>query len=298
MGKKLNKQDKLHESNRYKDMAFPVGMYTVTIDGIEPEGRGYLDLHWHEELQYTVILSGTVNMQVNGDDYLLSEGQGILINKNLLHITNELSEDGKYYSINSHDNLLGFYIGSRMELDNVRPYTNNLLFPVIVLEPQNGWQANILNKLALIREELMDCLDLYQYRVALLLTEAWYEVISHIGKVSQPTAAYIRKQERMQKMLSFIHERYSDAIFLDDIAMSAGVSTGECCRCFRETIHESPNQYLIKYRISRASELLTITDLSVTEIALECGFNDTSHFIDYFRKRIGKTPFEFRNRRD
>ena len=64
MGKKLNKQDKLHESNRYKDMAFPVGMYTVTIDGIEPEGRGYLDLHWHEELQYTGILSGTVNMDL------------------------------------------------------------------------------------------------------------------------------------------------------------------------------------------------------------------------------------------
>ena len=50
-----SKKDNLKEVNRYNDSAFPVGMYTVTVDGIEPEG------------------------------------QGIFINKNLLHVTNDLT---------------------------------------------------------------------------------------------------------------------------------------------------------------------------------------------------------------
>ena len=291
----MEKNEILKEVNKYSDASFPVGMYTVTKEGIEPGGRGYRDLHWHEELQFTLVLAGEVTMQVNGIDYPLKCGQGIFINKNLLHVTKGLSDEGKYFSINFRDNLLGFYVGSRMELDNVRPYTNNYLFPVTVFDRGNGWQSNVLEKLNIVRDELTAETDLYQYRVSMLLTGIWYEMISHIGKVSQPSAGYIRKQERMQTMLSYIHENYADHILLKDIAGAAGVSTGECCRCFKETINESPNQYLIKYRLSRASEFLTGTDLSVTDVALECGFNDTSHFIDYFRKKTGKTPIEYRN---
>ena len=287
----------LHEVNRYDDGAFPVGMYTVTVDGIEPEGRGYLDLHWHEELQLTMALTGTVTMRVNGEDYPLNAGEAIFINKNLLHVTSDLSEDGKYFSINFPDKLLGFFIGSRMELDHVRPYTDNYLFPVMVFRDDVDWNRDILSSMLDIRQQLLSRQNAYQYRVSQQLTNIWYELITHIGRLSKPSTAYIRKQERMQKMIAFIHSNYSDSILLGDIAKAAGVSEGECCRCFRDTIHESPNQYLIKYRISRACEMLTDTSVPVTEIAFDCGFNDTSHFIDYFRKRTGMTPLEYRSRK-
>lgn len=96
-------------------------------------------------------------------------------------------------------------------------------------------------------------------------------------------------------MLSFIHENYMESILLRDIAAEANVSIGECCRCFSELVRESPNRYLLGYRISRAMEMLNRTELSVTEIALECGFHDTSHFIQYFKKKTNMTPGEFRS---
>ena len=40
----------LHEINYYTDKGFPIEMYTVTQGNIEPSGRGYMDLHWHEEV--------------------------------------------------------------------------------------------------------------------------------------------------------------------------------------------------------------------------------------------------------
>lgn len=289
-------EKQLHEVNRYDDNAFPVGIYIVTKDRIVPEGRGHMDLHWHEELQFTLVTKGSVTMQVDGKIHILKEGQAIFINRNLLHITSELPDTGRYISINFPDKLLGFFAGSRMERDYVIPYTNNYCFPAMVFRKEVRWQKRILYELWELQGILLKKEFMYEYKVSQKLVTVWMILITNAGdQLAPPSKKYIRKQERMQKMLSFIHENYMEPILLQDIAAEVNVSIGECCRCFSELIRESPNQYLLSYRISRSMELLNRTELSVTEIALQCGFNDTSHFIQYFKKKIKMTPGEFRS---
>lgn len=99
----------LHEVNQYNDVIFPVGLYEVTRDSIIPKGRGHLDLHWHEELQFTVVSSGTMVMQVDGKLYDLKQGDAIFINQRLLHVSRDLSEGGRYFSIDLPSRLLGFF---------------------------------------------------------------------------------------------------------------------------------------------------------------------------------------------
>ncbi len=127
-------KDNLYEVNRYADTAFPVGAYTVTREGIIPEGRGYKDLHWHEELQFTYVVSGELRIRIDGKDYLVKEKEAVFINRNLLHITTDLTEDGKYISLNFPDKILGFFPGSRMEQDYVFPYTRGYMLPAVVLK--------------------------------------------------------------------------------------------------------------------------------------------------------------------
>ncbi len=288
----------LHEINRYDDTSFPVGMYIVTKDKIVPKGRGHMDLHWHEELQFTLVTNGSVVMQVDGKMYILEEGQAIFINRNLLHITSELPEDGRYISINFPDKLLGFFVGSRMERDYVMPYTNNYRFPAIVFRKEIEWQKKILDELWELQEILLKREPMYEYKVSQKLVTIWMILINNAqDQLKNPSKGYVRKQERMQKMLSYIHENYMNNILLKDIAAEVNVSEGECCRCFKELIRESPNQYLLEYRISRAMEMLNYTGMPVTEIALQCGFNDTSHFIQYFKKKTKMTPNEFLNKK-
>lgn len=293
----MDKQS-LHEINRYADAAFPVGMYTVTKSEIIPEGRGYMDLHWHEELQFTLVVKGTVEMQVDGRQYTLKEDQAIFINRNLLHVTNGLSDEGRYISINFPDKLLGFFAGSRMESDYVLPYTMNYCFPAIVFRAEVPWQKRILEELWQLRELLFKREHMYEYKVSQKLVTIWMTLVANAeGCAGKPSKGYVRKQERMRKMLSYIHENYMHHICLSDVAGEAGVSVGECCRCFRELVRESPNQYLLNYRILQAMEMLSRTELSITEIALRCGFNDTSHFIQYFKRKTDMTPGEFRGRK-
>lgn len=127
-------KDNLYEVKRYADTAFPVGAYTVTREGIMPEGRGYKDLHWHEELQFTYVVNGELRIRIDGKDYLVKEKEAVFINRNLLHITTDLTEDGKYISLNFPDKILGFFPGSRMEQDYVFPYTRGYMLPAVVLK--------------------------------------------------------------------------------------------------------------------------------------------------------------------
>lgn len=299
----------LHETNQYQDAAFPVGMYVVTRERIVPHGRGYLDLHWHEELQFTLVTEGTLGIQVNGESYILEEGQAIFINRNILHITTELTKDGRYVSFNFPDKMLGFFPGSRMEQDDVLPFTGSCAFPAAVFRGGPGWQQEILSGLRNMQElfssklfpennPLVSPQKRLEYCISMEITRIWYQMITHLEEELRiPSKSAVRKQERTRCMLTFIHENYMNPIHLRDIAAAASVSQGECCRCFQEVVRESPGQYLIDYRLSRAMEWLNGTEWSITEIALNAGFNDSSHFIQSFKKKNGMTPMEYRKKK-
>ena len=290
----MQEKKSLHEINRYTDPAFPVGIYEVTRKGIMPEGRGYKDLHWHEELQFTCVIKGKLKIRIDGKDYVLKEGEAVFINRNLLHVTTELTEDGRYISLNFPDKLLAFFPGSRMEQDYVYPYTRGYRLPAVVLEKENDWQNEVLIRLREILQLLK--YDGTEYQIAVKLTSMWMLFIQHIKQdLVKPTRSYIRKQERIQRMLTYIHEHYMEEIHLKEIAMEASVSVGECCRCFQSMVRKTPNQYLLEYRIEKSKELLRGTQMSVTEVAYAVGFNDSSYFIQCFRKHEGVTPGEYEN---
>lgn len=299
----------LHETNQYQDAAFPVGMYVVTRERIVPHGRGYLDLHWHEELQFTLVTEGRLGIQVNGESYTLEEGQAIFINRNILHITTELTKNGRYVSFNFPDKMLGFFPGSRMEQDDVLPFTGSCALPAAVFRGGTEWQQEILSGLHKMQELFSAKLfpenspqaslqKRLEYCISMEITHIWYQMITHLEEELRiPAKSAVRKQERTRCMLTFIHENYMNPIHLRDIAAAASVSQGECCRCFQEVVRESPGQYLIDYRLSRAMEWLSGTEWSITEIALNAGFNDSSHFIQSFKKKNGMTPMEYRKKK-
>lgn len=219
----------LHEINRYTDPAFPIGAYEVTRQGIMPEGRGYKDLHWHEELQFTCVVGGRLKIRIDGEDYEINEGEAAFINRNLLHITTDLTEDGKYISLNFPDKLLGFFPGSRMEQDYVLPYTRGYMLPAVVLKKEEGWQEEILKELKEVLHLLKGREN--EYQIAGKLVWIWQIFIEHMkSEVVKPTRSYIRKQERIQTMLTYIHEHYMEEIRLREIAEAAAVSVAECCK--------------------------------------------------------------------
>lgn len=93
---------------------------------------------------------------------------------------------------------------------------------------------------------------------------------------------------------NYINENISAEIKLSDLAALAGISQFHFSRLFKQSVGISPIEYLLKQRIERAKLLLKNSELSVTEIALACGFNSHSHLGKYFRQLTGFSPSEYR----
>ncbi|WP_261321828.1 cupin domain-containing protein [Enterococcus raffinosus] len=143
----MDKKAELYEKNNYENTSFPFEIYYVKKYSITPSGRGFDNLHWHEEIQYTIATKGDLTIQINGHNYLLKEGEAIFINSQYLHITKQMDEDGRYFSINFSTKLLSFFLGSLMEREYVVPYVNDYLLPVIVFEPKQVWKKQVLKAL-------------------------------------------------------------------------------------------------------------------------------------------------------
>lgn len=80
-----------------------------------------------------------------------------------------------------------------------------------------------------------------------------------------------------------------------ELARSIGLSPYHFVRAFRNTVGESPYQWLIRQRIDRAKQLLVGSDRLLTHIAIELGFSSSSHFSTTFRKATGCTPSGWRS---
>lgn len=99
--------------------------------------------------------------------------------------------------------------------------------------------------------------------------------------------------ERMKRVLDYMLSHFKGEISIDQIASVAGMAPAAFCRYFRRRTSKSFVEYLNELRISHARKLLAQADLSVGQVALECGFNNISHFHRQFRLHTNTTPLKY-----
>ena len=94
--------------------------------------------------------------------------------------------------------------------------------------------------------------------------------------------------------IEYIDHHLSQSIKLDDLATHVGISKFHFSRLFKKSMGVSPHQYVTQQRIELAKHLLSKADMSISDIALECGFNSHGHLGKYFHKIVGITPKAYR----
>ena len=289
------KKKKYHEINQSRDALFPVEIYRVNEKGMFPFGRGLRDFHWHDELQFTLAVRGSFTLQVDAGQYFLNEGEAAFINSGMIHAVINLSKGGNYASLNFPYKLLSFFPGSRMEKEYVLPYVTGNCMPVVILRPETE-----LHKAALdILQEINAIWDSSpaaqsEYLIATKIVALWNMLLSDLSDKSiNILSVDLVRRQRLQFMLSFIYEHFSEDIALADIAGTANISIGECCRIFREHLQVTPYQFLTEYRVRKSVELLS-GELSISEIAGHCGYNQVSNYIAKFKSIMDCTPAQYR----
>ena len=111
---------------------------------------------------------------------------------------------------------------------------------------------------------------------------------------SEATRIQIKSQIRLQKMLMYIYEHYTETVTLEDIAAAAHISRSEAGRCFHTYMGCSPVDALIQYRLQTARRLLHEKTHTLQEISDACGFNSANYFSRKFKQTYGYAPSQDR----
>lgn len=102
----------------------------------------------------------------------------------------------------------------------------------------------------------------------------------------------------MQEIATYIYDNYDKKISLDDMSRKFHISRSYLSKKFKTITGFGFKEYLINVRIKNACTLLLETNKSITDIAFECGFNDSNYFGDAFRHVKGVSPNKYRKNKE
>lgn len=279
----------------YGDPLFPLEIWTGDFRDTVEKG---LPPHWHSEFEYGVILEGHIVYHFSEYALELGPGDGIFVNADRMHYLKQQTEDEPVlmYTVAFPSTLLCAdeqsliyqkYFSSEMNLD----------FPALLIKNEDG-AGKMVHRLL---QEIYDSRDMeygFELYALSLVFRLWFETLRYLQSTDlspylRTTDAFTKESAAIKRALSFLYAHYDEKLIVEDIAAAAYVSRNSCFRYFRNCFGKTPLEVLNEHRLSVAASLL-LTDQSVTEIALSCGFGSSSYFAKQFCARFGMTPKRYR----
>ena len=293
--KKENTLKTNKEKARHGDIFLPVNSYHCLI----PFTYRELALHWHEEMEITLIQDGTSDYKVGQKVFEANAGDIILIPRYCTHSACEIP--GKTMISDSmvfHPDYLGANNQDLSASKYLRPMAEGQLLMQEVIRDGDEGYAEI--KDTFIRA--LDCFKNKQPFYEMLLKEKLLHILILLfsyGYIRESDDSHITSENRrhIKSALEYITDHYSEKISISEMAQLAGFSENYFMSLFRQYVGMSCIQYVNHYRIQKAAHALEETTKSVSEIAMIHGFDNISYFNLQFRRTFGMTPREFRSKR-
>lgn len=275
-----------------EDLTHPNQMFPISefVDHFDSFSDGSFPSHWHHELELQIVLKGCAEYRINGVPYVVEEGCAIYIAPEAIHLARELSKGTIGYDIVLSPQLLI----NLMRSANCEKYTLPLTTrrpDALVITPERKEGHRILE---FMKNMYYTESTHVTYELFLLehLIGIWRNLLAILPKPAADTddSSKLLREQRMKDMLDYIHQNYTQPLVIQDIAAAANVSKSECFRCFSELSKMTPVEYVNKFRLLQASQLLLTTEKSMADICYTTGFNNTSYFSKKFKEQYGMSP--------
>lgn len=275
------------DKKQHGTLEFPVEYYYV--DSQHPQYQ--MPFHWHNEWEILRILDGSMEIYLDDEQYSLTRGDVLLMRGGQLHG----GEPDKCV----YECLVFDLYGMFRKIDMVKPYLRPFYRQTRL--PQSCYAGSGCDVRAIV-ENLMGIFDgsrvspCPELETVAGLSRLFYQIISDglWREAMQQEESGGNRADRIKPVLEYIEAHFSENVTLEELAQIAGMNPKYFCRVFRSLTHHTPMDYLNFYRIEQAAYLLDSTDLSVTAVAAECGFWESSYFTKVFRKYKTVTPTQYR----
>lgn len=253
--------------------------------------------HIHEAIEIIWITEGTFQIHINNLQYHCAPGDLVLFRSNTIHyITTDSQPIHKYYVLKvrpelffelaSQNNAIDYILHFSLTYDNNKTVWSGD-------SPLASDIAELFKKIIAESSTPSPCQDLAMKLYAAQILMYLLLDIMKIEITSQSPAPSHAAPEVYQA-IHFINEHYAEDIDAKLCAKQMSLSYSYFSRSFNNITGKSFREYLNNVRINHAQLLLATTSLSVTQIAMECGYNNVSYFISVYKAITGQTPLRSR----
>lgn len=265
----------------------------------EDRGSHFYDkLHQHPQLQLTVILEG--KGQFLSGDYVgrFQAGDVFFLGENAPHV---FRSDPEFFDpdtpLSSAGNTIFFdFAAFGKATDEVDELQSLKKF-----REYSGLCCQVTGKTAQkakkVMEEFSRSEGLERLHLAVLILSIVDQAKDELVQLNAPVllgGLSEKDGSRMNRVMQFLLENRFQKITLEQAASTANLSKEAFCRFFKLRTRRTFTQYLIQLRINEAQKLLQETDLGISEIAFQVGFENLSYFNRSFKNLTGQSPRQFR----
>lgn len=297
-----SQQPSLKEKQSHGTRLFPCAYYHFC----NPSHRLRVRHHWHEEVEIVYLHHGSFKLDINMEPYGTDRECFLFINSGELHSLRSLSMEFDEQAVVFSPSMLLFQDYDSIDESILLPLTQNkLTFPRFLDQTSPFFSAfrscyqQISHIFSQSKETLLtgeqiltdDVISQLQIKAGILQLIG---ILMEAGLMCQSPRTESQKITAIKTVLSYITDHYHEKLYVQDLASQVNMNEQYFCRFFKRSIGKTPIDYINDYRLNKVIRLLETGDAQITEICLECGFNNMGNFQRLFKRKTGITPLQYR----
>lgn len=281
--------------HEYLDPGFPFKVKYAVMKPFYDMDRIF---HWHNYLEISYVKQGEGIYHTEDGSYTMRKGDIIIINNIEPHYMEVLPPHDMIQPVLMIDPVI-LYPGLKdsFEYDYLAPFfhrTGSFMNKIDGNDPE-GKEIYLL--LESIVSEYNDKNRGYELMIKAKLLNVVTLLFRHYESslsVSNETKKRADGIKRLEAALVYINKNSNAAISISDLAKLSYMNRTYFCSYFKDAMGVTPVWHINSVRIANAVRLLKGTDINISEIAMNCGYNNLSQFNRVFKKLTGKTPKQLR----
>ena len=260
-----------------------------------------IGMHTHEYVEINVVVCGAAQHYLGDDVFATSQGDVFAIPPHVQH-GYQHGHDFDVFHLHIAPSFFDAH-GYRLRLlpgfltfFTVEPFfraETNFRHALRLDTPRMTQVTALLQLLDSERKEVQPGSETASEGLTLFLVTQlcrWVQEAHHNETVQHPQTC------AMQNVFDIVAARYAEKLTLEDLASAAHMQRNYFCRLFHDITGQTPMAFVNHYRIQLAQRLLEDSEHSITDIAQDLGFYDSSHFARLFSKLTGRTPSQVRRK--
>ena len=259
---------------------------------IDNAGRSFqIPVHWHDEFEIIYVRSGFLTVSISGESYIGKTGEAFVVSPGNLHLMGSQSGTVDYYTFLFPLKYISFRTDDMLDEKLLEPLNSGHLMICPRVKDTAKELCEQLIEIYMAKKDESESKIATQVRTKIILLQFILEMWKKGFVIENDTSG---RNTVEKEMVSYIQQNFTGKISLREFGEQFHLSEKYISRYFKEHFHITLSQFVTYLRLEHAKQLLQDTDIPVTDVAMQSGYQNVSYFIRSFQKAYAVSPLKYR----